>query len=243
MAEFVQEYPIRLGNVAANYKAQKDTILADFQECFATFCADNKIAAYDVIKDNLIWVVSNINVQFFDELPLWREKLRVKIWVSEVKKLRAYLDFRVYHNEDLVAEGDGCFFLLDATTRRPKPIDKVIEPLGIVNKRVFENHDRRELFDFKDKVCENDLTVNFNDLDFNGHVNNLSYVSWAYASVPEEFLNDYDVENVSIHFLKECFYRDKIKVVFYKKDDKLKFEILKDSSLVCQIDMIAKKYK
>ena len=228
---FVKEYRINLRDMGADFCAKRTTILHDFEECFAQMCLEQHITGYDLDKIGLMWVIGNINIEYLKDFPFWNEDIRIEIWFSEVKKLRAFLDFKAYWEDTLLAQGDSCWFVLNQQTRRPVAIDKIVEPCGIVQERVF---DARIKNDFNKEestlLSENNIIVERRDLDYNGHVNNVSYVDWML--IPENC----KIKSYSINFAQECFLDERVTTKLYKNDNIYYFEVLKnDNSAACTI--------
>lgn len=243
MSKFEKEYRISLRDMTLGFKTKTTTLLHDFEECFAQMCRKYNITGFDLDKLGLMWVVANINLEIKDDLPLWDNNLKVEIWFSEVKKIRAYLDFRILSGEKLIAQGDSLWFVLEQKTRKPVSIEKIIEPCGKIEETVFESH-KRENFnkDEMQKINTKTFFVNYNDLDYNGHVNNVSYLDWGVISVPEDYINMYKIKQYSITFNKECFLNEKITTNLYQKDNYFHFEVIKeDDTIACKLDIEAEK--
>lgn len=240
MSKFEKEYRISLRDMTIGFRTKTTTLLHDFEECFAQLCMKHHITGFDLDQMGLMWVIANINLEIKEELPIWDNNIRVEIWFSEVKKLRAFLDFKIYYKETLIAQGDSLWFVLNQETRRPVSIDKIIEPCGKVEELVFDSHKKPAYAkEEMTEICKKEYTVNFNDLDYNGHVNNVSYVDWAVMTIPEEYLNEKTIKNYSISFLQECFLNETLKTVLYKSDNGFLFEIKKENGTVASTVFIS----
>ncbi|MDX9933506.1 MAG: thioesterase [Sphaerochaetaceae bacterium] len=55
-------------------------------------------------------------------------------------------------------------------------------------------------------------TVTYGDADFNGHINNISYVSWMLDSLPFEFRDNYKVSEIDISYVAETYRNDQINI-------------------------------
>ncbi|MBR1754289.1 hypothetical protein IJ732_05570 [bacterium] len=239
MEKFTKEYRISLRDMSADFKAKSTTLLHDFEECFAQYCFKNELSGYHLDKIGLMWVIANINLEIFGEMPLWDEWIKFEVWFSEIKKSRAYLEFRAFHKDKLLAHGDSLWFILDQKTRRPVALDKILEPCGIINEVNFDSHKKSDInIEEYNLLNELELDVTFNDLDYNNHVNNVSYVDWAIISIPDEIRKHIKIKKYSLSFLQECFLREKIKTRLYQNGEKLHFEVIKeDGSIACKIDI------
>ena len=240
MSKFKKEYRLSLRDMTIGFRTKTTTLLHDFEECFAQLCKKHNITGFDLNQIGLMWVIANINLEIKDELPIWDNNINIEIWFSEVKKSRAYLDFKIFHEDRLIAQGDSLWFVLNKKTRKPVPIDKIIAPCGHFEEIIFESHLKRIVHKEKmTKLCENKYTVNFNDLDFNGHVNNVSYVDWAIMNIPEEFIRQHTIKKYSVNFIQECFFNENLNIITYKSDNTFYFEIVKDNNdIACTVEII-----
>jgi len=181
--KYSETYRIGLSHIAPNYLLKPHALAGFFQESFSHYSALKKLAAFDLVKQNLKWVIAGVNIKHLSELPYWCEIVRTDIWISEVKKLRLYIDFEIFCGDRLVAQGDSCWFILNEKSR-PQPIEQIASPFTVCPQRVFEQrvlpHPTAGIFQSK---VEHQVTLS--DLDFNHHVNNLSYISIALQTLPE----------------------------------------------------------
>ena len=148
------------------------------------------------------------------------------------------MDFKIYLGEKLIAQGDSCWFVLNRKTRRPAAIEEYITPFGVVEEAVFGSHNinlnaNTESFV---KINEIKFPVNYNDLDFNGHVNNISYIDWAISALPVEILNKYKIKKYSVVFKHECFLNEQIITELFQDETEFVAIILKqDGTTACEI--------
>jgi acyl-ACP thioesterase len=188
------------------------------QDCFAQYCATKNLAAFDLFEKNLYWILAGFNVEFTDILPFWSEKIETEIWISEVTKSKIFTDFVLKHNNKIFAKGDSCWFILDTQTKRPSKADFVKESFEICNEIVFGEHKKFSLNEIKEKIVEIKYKINQSDLDFNGHVNNKSYVNIADLTTPEEFKKTKQLKMLSVKFNKESFLGDELICSAYRTD-------------------------
>ena len=231
MDKYIKEYRISLRDMGTEFRTKDTMLFHNFEEAFAQLCLKHHITGYDLDKKGLMWVIGNINLEISDKLPIWNENVRFELWFSEVKKLRAFLEFEAYWQDKSVAHGDSCWFVLNQQTRRPVGIDEIVKPCGTIDQTVFESHKKvNPNPDSMELIRETDYTVLRQDLDYNGHVNNVSYIDWM------ELPKTYEIKNYSVNFLQECFLNEHLTLKLYKKDKELYFEVIKkDDTKACTI--------
>lgn len=209
------------GDMDINYHMTKMAAAKYFQETFARFCAKYHLAAFDVLKDGIIWVVSDLRVEILNRLPMWSEEFTVEVWISETTKMRTYIEFEIKCHDLAVAKGESCFYMLDEKNRRPiKSID-LVKAFGLIDEKVFGEHTKQNYEISGEKISEKIHEVTVRDLDFNYHVNNLSYIGISFETAPAEFLEHNEVTSYSIKFLQETHLGDKLGCELYQDGDKI----------------------
>lgn len=240
--KFAKTYSLMFGDMDINYHMTKMAAARYFQETFARFCAKYNLAAFDVLKDGIIWVVSDLHVEITDKLPMWSEEFSVFVWVSEVTKMRTYIDFEIKCREKIVAKGESCFYLLDEKTRRPLKSSEIVSVFGVIDEKVFGEHSKQSYDIQGDKIAEKAHEVTVRDLDFNLHVNNLSYIGISFETAPADFLENNEVTEYSVKFLKETHLGDKLACELFLNDEKIISRIY-DTELSADVCLAWAKYK
>lgn len=243
MTVYSKKYSIMFGDMDINYKMTKIALAKYFQETFARYCSVNNLAAFDIIQNNLIWVISDLKIEVLGKMPFWSEEFEVKTWISEKTKLRTYVDFEILYKNEIIARGDSCWFILDNKTRRPVKSIDIIEPFELYEKKVFGEHIKEDYNNEGEKIAQKTHEVTVRDLDFNFHVNNLSYLGLALETIPSEYFKEYEIVSYSIKFLKEAHLSDKLNCELYKLENQISARIYdKETSLdVCTIKSKYKK--
>lgn len=230
-------YNVQFSDMDINYRLTKIAAVKFFQETFARYCAKNNVAAFDVVKDNLVWVISDIHIEFMGILPYWSENFEVEIWISEKTTLRTYIDFKINYKNQTIAQGDCCFYLIDTQTRRPVKSIDVVKVFDVVNEKVFPEQNKIKYIFEGEKIAEKEHEVTVRDLDFNYHVNNLSYMGIALETVPAEMLKNYSVNSYCIKFVREAVLGDILVCELFQKDNLIMSRIYnkKNNTDVCLI--------
>lgn len=241
--KYTQVYNVRSLEMDSEYLLKKIEVSRYFQETFALYCKDKKLAAFDIVDKNLLWVISELHIEFTGEMPFWSEEVSVTVWISEITKLRIYADFELKYKGNVIAKGDSLWFILNSQTRRPvNPVD-LLKPFEVCEELVFGEHSKFDLVEDGALLFEKNYTVNVFDLDFNHHMNNLKYVLIAVHTLPNEYLTSYSVKSYKIKFLKECFLDDEINCEFYENKNHSYFVQTRksDNVPVCKIETVIEK--
>jgi acyl-ACP thioesterase len=86
-------------------------------------------------------------------------------------------------------DGVGIPYELDPDLGRQRPFDESMEHMEPYNPRLL-----------------------YSDMDFNGHINNISYVNWLLEALPHQFRDAYKVASIDISYLAETHRDDHIVV-------------------------------
>ena len=238
MNKYSQTYFITNADMDRDYRLKPVSAIMYLQDCFAQFLTTKKLAAFDLIDKNIIWVVTEFQFEFSDELPFWSEQITVEVWISEITKLKIYADFSISHNGEIFAKGTSCWLILDAITHRPINTDIISSKLNIVEEYMLGIHKKLDWAETSEKVKNIKYTTNFGDIDFNNHVNNKSYIHLAESTLNDEFKNINFLKSISIKFIRETFLDDTLNCSFYKtrKENRFIHKIEKDENPVCYIE-------
>jgi acyl-CoA thioester hydrolase len=76
-------------------------------------------------KNNVTWVAKKHCIEY--KLPAFEgDKLILKTWIDEVKKLSVIRKYEIYKNDKLITQGFSEWVFIDFNTKRPKKIPKEI---------------------------------------------------------------------------------------------------------------------
>jgi len=235
---YTKKYNVILDNMDINdYTIRPISVIMYLQDAFARFCATKKMAAYDLFEPNQYWIVTEFNIDFVENLPYWSEEIEVRIWISEISKIKIYTDYEIKYKDKTFAKGNALWFIIDKNTKRPIKTDVVAERFEVVEKLVLGEHKKFTLPEPKEKVREIKHTNNLSDLDFNNHVNNKSYINIAEMTASEEFRGKYNMKSLNIRFNKETFLGDTLTCTTYTTENNNQYThiIEHDGVSVCDI--------
>ncbi|MBQ7413549.1 MAG: hypothetical protein IJV07_04695 [Alphaproteobacteria bacterium] len=238
MCKYTQTYTITNDCMDINYRLKPIAILMYFQDCFARYLTSKRIGAFDILKDDLYWMISDINVEILTELPFWSEEIEINLWVSEITKLKIYTDFELKYKNKPFAKGNCCWLLLNGRIKRPNPTDTMADKMPLCPEFAIGEHKKFTLGKITDVVTSVSHQTNLSDIDFNNHVNNKSYVNLAEMTIPNDFRTNHVLKSISIKYCKESYLGDELACTTYRTDVKNAYvnKIEKDGITVCEIN-------
>lgn len=241
MAKYSSTYTIIGDNMYSyNYRLTPISLLMFIQDSFARLTTVNNVAAFHIIKNNLIWVITEINVEFIKELPFWSEDIKVEIWVSEVSGLKVYTDYKVYNRGEIIAMGNMLWLVIDKESKKICRVDQFADKLDQYDELVLGKHTKFILPEQREKIVEITYTTNYADVDMNDHVNNKSYIRIAEMTAPESFERTHMPKMLKVKFNRETFLGDVLTCTAYATDKQNNFvhKITKEGISVCDIETL-----
>ena len=209
LEEYSHRYSITAADMDTGYRMTPSAVLLYYQDCWARYMGCLHLAAFDIVKQNLMWVISEFNAWMTEETAYWGDEIEVEVWNSEISALRVYAEFRITKgNGKEVAHGYGLWTLLDTVARRLAPNTPLAEKMVIRPELTSDSHKKHHFptGGTLDKQIEH--RVNPINLDFNGHVNNRTYLSIAMQTANAQFMDTYAIRRFAIHWLHETFLND-----------------------------------
>ena len=202
------EYLITMEDIDPEYRLKLTSALAYFQNSVAAFMTDRRIAAFDIRPKGYMWVIAEISMKVSEDAPIWRERITSEVKVSELTSSRAYFDFCLRRNSgEIYASGTGIWTPIDHATGRPVHISDLCEVRGTDNV-VQSKHPKMKFESSDDLISENEHITTMNDMDFNKHVGNRSYVNYAVRDFPADFAETHYVSSLAIKFIRQTFVGD-----------------------------------
>jgi len=216
-AIYTHRYTLTAADMDQQYRMTPHAVLLYYQDSFARHMTCYHVAAFDLVKLEKMWVFTEYDADLLPIDTFWSEEIDVSLWVSEITPLRIYCDFRICKadSDTVIAYGSGQMCLLDIPTRHLEQTSLVADHL-IVVPELTGNHRKQRFPKGTDTLATIRHKVNLLDLDFNGHVNNRSYLSIALLTMPEAFLHEHALSHISIHWLHETYLGDTLLCVLQR---------------------------
>ncbi|KAI3714368.1 hypothetical protein L1987_72967 [Smallanthus sonchifolius] len=167
-------------------------------------------ATHGMMKNNLIWVVTRMQVQV-DHYPIWGEILEIDTWVGASGKngMRRDWEIRSHTTGIVFARATSTWVMMNEKTRRlskmPDEVRGEISPWFILKQAIKEESlEKIDKLDDNAKYINSGLQPKRSDLDMNHHVNNVKYVGWMLEAIPDECLENYQCSNIILEYRREC---------------------------------------
>ena len=242
-------YTATASDITPLYRLTPNAMLMYFQDSFARLMTMHRVAAFDIVNERRMWVITEAQIDIQPTVTFWSEDFTVEIWVSELTSLRIYCDFRIVRkdrstsgrlqgkNEALIASGTSQWNILNLDTKRLEATDFLTDKLTVVPELMTGSHKKVRF----PKPQTTDLQMAHRasrlDLDFNFHVSNRSYVSIALLTMPDEVLASQALTSLTVHWLRETYLDDMLSCHMSKTTDGAYLHTLtnEEGQTVCEL--------
>ncbi len=212
-------YTITASDMAADYTLTPTAMLMYAQDCFARMMTLCHVAAFDVIKDRRMWVITEYTADIQPATAFWSEEIVVELWVSELTSLRIYADFRILLSGGRqVASGAFQMNILSTETHRLEATDFLQGRFAVVPEMMTPSHKKQRFPKPATPLAQMEHRVTRLDLDFNGHMGNRGYVDIALLTLPDEGLRGQRLARMCVHWLRESHLGDTLRCTVSQTD-------------------------
>lgn len=217
---FSVKYPVTCEDIDQDYALKLTSAAAYFQDTVASFMTTRQVAAFDMIKEGIIWVVSDITYKAGSKVAMWREEVTSEMKLTEISAFRAYFDYCLKGEDgSVLCSGTGIWAPVNLTTMRPSAISDFCEIRKLGDGTAAVKHDKLRYIPATQQILEASYPVTSSELDFNRHMCNRAYIDFALRGMPEEFKNTHMVKEYMIKFVRQTYLGDIVTCRYYQSQD------------------------
>ena len=195
-----------------------------------------KMSARELAPMGLGWVLYRQHITLFRR-PEIGEQLKILTHPSGTERLFTYRDFKMYDvNDELIAQAATTWFLFNIERRRiARYPDWIAEAIDLSNQ--LEHLERAQQFRLREGplIGEKQLTVQYFDLDFNGHLSNYYFSRWMLEATPVDWLKQNELQEFQLTFKEECLLGDQLTIQVKQLDlHTLQHAIIRKDQIVAE---------
>ena len=173
---------------------------------------------FDMLKKNLLWIVSYQEIDIVGKLPEYCDEVIVSTWPHERKRLEYVREYEIKDsNGNLLVSGIASWFTIDINKRtlvRDDNVEFVGEYYPNTNYPDFRR--RKIQLSSNPNSIKWDYQVTYTDLDHNGHMNNAKYLDVIY----NKHINDLSkIKKIIIAFNHEAKLGEIINMEYYSDNN------------------------
>lgn len=158
---------------------------------------------------NVFWVLSKLFIKI-ESFPKWNENLRIETWSIGLKGVFAQRCFYVYNeNGNVIMQALSDWLMLNTVTRRLVRTDKFMKTFPFRNVKVLE-YDIPTMPIPKDLKTITNLSVQYSEIDMNGHMNSAKYPERIINAIGLKIINKTKLDYIYLSYLKETIYGENI---------------------------------
>jgi len=158
----------------------------------------------DIEKNGVSWILLDWKVQVLRRPKYW-EKLLVKTWGRNPKKVSVNRDYEIYNeNKELCVIGTSKWALIDIKTKKiAKMTQEIVDKYRIEEKCVFGDTEIDKINLPNEVMSSLNFIPTRRNIDVNGHMHNIHYLELAYEVLPEDIYQNRPYNNFRISYKKE----------------------------------------
>ena len=207
--KITREYNITSKDMDMDYHITPSAVLLYIQDTVAAFLTMCNKAAFDVSYEDILWVITDYNIELSDSQPFWPETVKVDMWMSELTPLRAYFDCTLTDMEGReFGKATTCWSMIDANTHRPLVCSDHLKGVEIIPRMVYGRHGKVALPAPEEIVDSYSCHTMMPDVDFNSHISNRAYLTTALSGMDLNFERTHSAVRMYLKFVKETFLGD-----------------------------------
>ncbi|KAK4408681.1 Oleoyl-acyl carrier protein thioesterase, chloroplastic [Sesamum angolense] len=190
---YKEKFIVRCYEVGINKTATVETIANLLQEVGCNhaqsvgFSTDGFATTTTMRKMHLIWVTARMHIEIY-KYPAWSDVVEIETWCQSEGRIGTRRDWilKDYATGEVIGRATRLAFP-EENNASLKKISKLDDPaeyskVGLVPRRA--------------------------DLDMNQHVNNVTYIGWVLESMPQEIIDSYELQTITLDYRRECQHDD-----------------------------------
>ena len=195
-------HEVRFGAVDNSDSMTLDTVFNYFQEAAISHAENLGVGREALARDKQAWIISRMSVQVMRR-PKYRENIIVRTWPCGGEKLFAFRNYEILDSSGYSAvRAKSCWLIIDTEKRRPLRPKTIVDSLPAnegqdlpITVRCLEEH--------PGLLKTDERRALYSDLDYNGHVNNVSYIKWLEDAMDSALLEQAVQLQFDINYLNE----------------------------------------
>jgi len=211
-----EHYRIRTNEIDQQKKLTTSSLIQLMQETSMQQVIDLKASVWDLESRNISWVLLRKEMEIFKEAHL-NDQITIQTYPTGFERIFAFRDYIAYNeSKEKIAQASSTWTLINTKTRKPERIPedmfkyKTNPPNGALERP------RSKIQSVENCEFSNIYKVNYLNLDWNGHVNNVFMAKVILESMPEDYLFNKRLKNLTLHYKAESFFKDELEVQFQK---------------------------
>ncbi len=169
-----------------------------------------KVSVWDLEPHQLSWVLMRMHLKI-KRMPMLSEEITITTCPSGFEKFFTYRDYKLFDAKgDLIAYMSSTWLLMDTESRRMRRIPSFILDFEMPPADQCLPRIQHKIPLFGEVEHQKSYEVNWYDLDFNQHLNNVAFIKWLLQTIDDDMLANAELEELDILYRAECLWKDKV---------------------------------
>ncbi|SRR5690554_2375554 len=168
---------------------------------------ENGFGILELQSGNYTWVLSRLVIDM-KRMPTEEDTISIETWVE---KVGAVFTTRNFHLTDgtgkIIGYAASTWAVIDMKTRRSVSLDSLTAMKDFIVPESTPIGEPTRIPNAKGEAA-NTFTVQYSDIDVNGHANSLHYVRWISDCFSLDFYKKHFIRRFEINFLQELTFGD-----------------------------------
>lgn len=206
---YIQEYCVRMYESDHLGRLRTVDLLNYFQDSASDHAEKLGAGVIELMKRNLTWLLSRYHVKVF-RYPRWRDSVELTTWPCAIQGLFALREFELRDTrKELLAAATSSWMLIDLKSKRPVvPTERLGSYPQNPQRAVVSSFEALPTFGEAD--LERSFAVRMSDLDWNRHVNHVTYIGWALETSSPDLLGKHRPTELEVDFRGQAFYGETV---------------------------------
>ncbi|KAF8014776.1 hypothetical protein BT93_H0545 [Corymbia citriodora subsp. variegata] len=195
-----------------------------YKERFIVRCCEvgiNKTATVETIA-NLLQEVACNQVQNlgFSTYMAWSDVVEIETWFHGEGRIGTRRDWilKDHANGQVIGRATSKWVMMNQETRRLQKVNDDVRDEYLIfcpqeSRLAFpeeNNGSLKKIARLEDpaQYSKLGLVPRRTDLDMNQHVNNVAYIGWVLESMPQEIIDSYELQAITLDYRRECRHSD-----------------------------------
>ncbi len=205
---YSKNYNVRYSETGENFNLTLPALMSYFQDTSVEHSEFSNNGAKKLAKNHLAWILTGWHVRIF-RYPTLFENVSAATWATDFKHVYGYRNFSLTDkDQNIIAQAASVWVLYNYEKLKFQKITKQDAlDFGTDKISVFDDDTsyRLQMQPEYKKICS--LQVQKGDIDSNGHVNNISYISYIVNAFA-----DLSIFDLRIQYKSQARLNDKINI-------------------------------
>ncbi|MDR0494050.1 MAG: acyl-ACP thioesterase [Treponema sp.] len=197
---------VRFGAIDESDTMTLDAAFDFFQEAAISHAENLGVGREAMARTNQAWILSRMSLQI-DRRPKYGEALTVRTWPRGGEKLFALRDYDIRDSRDIpVIRARSCWLIIDREKRRPLRPQLIMNnlPLNEGQNALYPGAALAAGLDERSSLSKTaERRALYTDVDYNGHVNHVSYIRWIEDAADPALLERAGQIRLDINYVNE----------------------------------------